>query len=532
MLAGASQKALQEFLKRRHPEYDGKIRHWNFLEATYDGSRDWFKANIFKYLKEGRKEFNDRVARAYRFNHTREIVELIQKYLFKGDITRSEDAPDYAKSFWKRTTRSNLNIDQFIRLVSAVTSQLGRVAVFVDSTKTDNALTLADEKRSGARVYAYFIKPQNILDMGFDDDDGELTWILVAETVRDDKNPITASGKVKVRYRLWTRDAWYLFEVKETRGGARVDVTDSGEVTIGRVPCFFADHLLGENLYTAPSLIDEIAYLDRATANYLSNLDAIIQDQTFSQLAMPAQSVLPGEKGYDALVEAGTKRTFLYDSEGGEPKYLSPDPKQAQLIITVINKIIGEIYHTAGAAGERTKEDNSVGIDNSSGVAKAYDFDKLNSLLTSKAQSLQQIENEMVKLAALWNGEKEPKEDLVSYPETFDVRSLFDEFTVAERLALVAAPDTIRSEQMRQVMDKLFPGIKASVKAKMEAELANWPLDPIEQAKKMMEATTPPEGAGPPTNFPASGKSAPKKKAESEKRQGQVTDKTQKKTAA
>ncbi len=196
---------------------------------------------------------------------------------------------------------------------------------------------------------------------------------------------------MKVRYRLWTKTEWVLFEVKETRGGStRVDIADRGNVAIKRVPCFFADHLIGENLYWAPGLIDEIAYLDRATANYLSNLDAIIQDQTFSQLAMPAQSVLPGEKGYDALIEAGTKRTFLYDSEGGEPKFLSPDPKQAQLIITVVNKIIAEIYQTAGASGERTKQDNAVGIDNSSGVAKAYDFDKLNSLLTSKAQSLQQ----------------------------------------------------------------------------------------------------------------------------------------------
>ena len=48
-----------------------------------------------------------------------------------------------------------------------------------------------------------------------------------------------------------------------------------------------------ESPYFSPSLIDDIAYLDRAVANYLSNLDAIIQDQTFSQLAIPVQSLLP-----------------------------------------------------------------------------------------------------------------------------------------------------------------------------------------------------------------------------------------------
>jgi hypothetical protein len=321
-----------------------------------------------------------------------------------------------------------------------------------------------------------------------------------------------------------------------------VDVTGRGDVAIGRVPCFFADHLIGENLYWAPGLIDEIAYLDRATANYLSNLDAIIQDQTFSQLAMPAQSVLPGEKGYDALIEAGTKRTFLYDSEGGEPKFLSPDPKQAQLIITVINKIIAEIYQTAGASGERTKQDNAVGIDNSSGVAKAYDFDKLNSLLTSKAQSLQQVENKIVELVALWSGETAPEDQLVTYPETFDVRSLFDEFTVAQNLALMDAPQTVRSEQMKQVIEKLFPGIAKAIKDKMIAELKDWPKDPVEQARLMFQATSPEPGApgdtisasrsnGPPTASQASSQSATKKTS-TKGRQGQVTDRTQKKTAA
>lgn len=527
-----SQKVLQEFLKRRHPEYADKLPHWKFCEATYEGGRAWFAKNVFRYIKEGDKEYNDRVARAYRFNHTREVVQLVQKYLFKGTISRKDDAAEIHQDFWKSCTRAGLTIDQFMDLVSSATSTLGRVAVFVDSTKTDDAASKADEKASGARVYAYFVKPQNILDMGFDQDDGELTWILVAETYRDDVDPITSSGAVKVRFRLWTRENWTLFELKDAKGGnPKVEILGTGPVAIGRVPCFFADHILGENLYTAPSLIDDIAYLDRAGANYLSNLDAIIQDQTFSQLAMPAQNVLPGTEAHNQLVDMGTKRVFLYDGEsGGKPEYLSPDPKQAQLIISVVNKIIAEIYNTAGASGERTKEDNAVGIDNSSGVAKAYDFDKLNSLLTSKARSLEESERKMVELVSLWHGETPPEGRQVLYPETFDVRSLFDEFTVAERLSLVDAPKTVRSEQMKQIIEKLFPSVASAIKDKMIVELANWPLDPIEQAKKMFEATSPP------TAFPAgsggtvSGSTKPK--ADAEKRQGQVTDKTQKKTAA
>ncbi|MCP6576658.1 hypothetical protein NL496_28590, partial [Klebsiella pneumoniae] len=82
-----------------------------------------------------------------------------------------------------------------------------------------------------------------------------------------------------------------------------------------------------ESPYFSPSLIDDIAYLDRAVANYLSNLDAIIQDQTFSQLAIPVQSLLPGDENHAKVMEMGTKRVFTYDSESGnQPFYLSPDP--------------------------------------------------------------------------------------------------------------------------------------------------------------------------------------------------------------
>ncbi|AMB48272.1 hypothetical protein [Methylobacterium sp. AMS5] len=529
-----AQKVLQEMLKRRHPDYEGKLPHWNFLQATYEGGREWFKDNVFRYIKEGDKEYKDRLERAYRFNHTREIVELVQKYLFKGSIIRKDDAPKELKDFWANCTRSGLTIDQYIRIISTATSILGRVLVFVDSTKTDDAVSQADEKEQGARVYTYFVRPQNILDMGFHDDDGELLWVFVQETYRDDKDPIYASGKVKVRYRLWTRNEWMLFEIKDVRGSQRVDLLDQGPVAIGRVPCFFADHILGENLYSASGLIDDIAYLDRASANYLSNLDAIIQDQAFSQLAMPAQNVLPGTEAHNALVDMGTKRIFLYDGEGGAaPEYLSPDPRQAQLIITAINKIVAEIYNTAGASGERTKQDNAVGIDNSSGVAKAYDFDKLNSLLTTKAQSLEQVEHQLNELVLLWHKATPLKERVVKYPETFDVRSLFDEFTVAQNLGLIEAPKTIRSEQMKQIVDKLFPGVAEEIKAKMLAELKSWPVDPVERAKQMFEATSPPTGFPAPGGSNASGSSkSPPKNAGKANQQGQVTDKDQKKTAA
>jgi hypothetical protein len=86
---------------------------------------------------------------------------------------------------------------------------------------------------------------------------------------------------------------------------------DTGEHGLGMVPVFPVDCMgQSESPYFSPSLIDDIAYLDRAVANYLSNLDAIIQDQTFSQLAIPVQSLLPGDENHGKVLELGTKRVL------------------------------------------------------------------------------------------------------------------------------------------------------------------------------------------------------------------------------
>ncbi|WP_151708814.1 phage portal protein [Acinetobacter brisouii] len=539
------QKRLKTLVGRRHPKYRDLLPHWNFMCSTYDGGREWFKPNIFRYIKEGDQEFTNRLERAYRFNHTKEVVDLINKYLFKQEITRNEkDAPESLTAFWKRATKSGLSIKDFARQISKKTSQFGRVGIVIDTTRPDGdeeIQTRAQEKASGVKVYAYIVTPQQLLDYSYDEE-GELNWVLIHEIGRDDSDPFTSTGEEIERFRLWTKTNWTLYELergKSVQANKIVEV-GNGAHNLGEVPVILADNIIGDEEYTSSALIDDIAYLDRAVANYLSNLDAIIQDQTFSQLAMPAQNVIPGEDSYNKMVEMGTNRVFLYDGEGGSsPFYLSPDVKQADLIITAVNKIINEIYHTVGLAGERTKQDNAVGIDNSSGVAKAYDFERVNALLAAKADSLEWIENKIACLVMKWSGEEDlyEGESFISYPDNFDTRGLYDEFDISARLMLIDAPDEVRRHQMEAVIDKLFPKLAKDLKQKMLKELKGWPVDPIELANRLTDKNG--EGAlsnvttTNPGKLPTSAATSttkpnkPQTKATTDNRQGQVTKQTQ-----
>ncbi|UBM12767.1 phage portal protein [Cupriavidus metallidurans] len=476
------QKKLLAFLKRRHPLYEEMAPSWVFYEETYEGGRSWFNSNIFKYMREGDDEYAARVHRAYRFNHTREVVDLVNKHLFKMPVARNEDdAPPALQAFWKSATLNNLPIREFMDQVGKRSSTCGRIWLVIDNNYPAGMRTRADEAASGGRIYSYIVRPYNFLDCAWGDD-GMLSWALVREAKRDDSDPLNSTGGQYFVYRLWTRTFSQEFRIqKEGQRGEKVDVYDAVVHDLGLVPIVPVDNFISDNPYDSPSMVADVAFLDRACANYLSNLDAIIQDQTFSQLVIPAQGLLPGSDEEKTLVSMGTKRIFTYNGEGGAaPSYISPDVKQAELILQIVNKIINEIYHSVGLAGERTKQDNAQGIDNSSGVAKAYDFERVNALLANKADALEAAELQIARIVCAWAGQSDQlgTRKLVEYADNFDVRSLYNEFEIAAELQLIQAPDQVRRRQMELVVDKLFPQLKEELKKKMLAELEKWPPQP------------------------------------------------------
>lgn len=477
---------IKNLVKRRHPDYNTHQEHWTFCAATYESELDWFEKNLFQYVKEGTETFDGRLKRAYRFNHTREVVDLTIKYLFKGDIVRATTVPDVIQDFRDSATINKRSLDDHMRYGATLASIYGRVYGVLDSNKTSDVVTRADEKAAGTSVYSYWITPLQALDFAFDDD-GNYEWFLVLEQVREDDDPFESSGDMIDRYRLWGKNSWALYGEVDKKWG----LIDSGEHGLGRVPVVPLDDKPTTEKYSAPALIRDVAYLDRAVANYLSNLDQIVNDQTFSQLIMPAQANLfsnlndatadaDGEftAAYNKMVKLGTSQILLYDGEHGTPPaYISPDPKQASIIVEVITKIINEIYHSIGLAGERTKQDNSMGIDNSSGVAKAFDFDRVSSLLNAKARSLESTERQMQDIVLLYhsrNDDVKKYDNEVVYPATFDVRSMSEELALAADLATLEAPMALRKEHLRQLLDKVFPLLTKETRDEIETSIKSW----------------------------------------------------------
>jgi hypothetical protein len=496
-LIGANSEQLLKLIDRRHPEYADTLEHWDFLESCYRGGRGWIEKNIFTYHKEGKKEFRKRKERAYRFPHSKEVISLVNKYIFKGSIERRapEALPRHIKEFWGAATLLKRPIEDLMETISVWTSTFGRIWVVVDNNVPEGVVSEAQRLESGGRSYGYWIKPQQAYDFAYDAD-GELDWFLHGFFARDDSNPLTSTGAIEEQYRLWTKTFTAVIKVSGSGRDRKAELVGEPKLhELELVPVFPADHLSSEDLYKTAGLIEDVAYMDRAVANYLSNLDVIIQDQTFSQLAIPFQGLLPTDGANDddpeseelnSIQQMGTQRVFAYNAEGGAaPTFISPDVKQAGMIVATVTKIVGEIYHSIGMAGERTKEDNAAGIDNSSGVAKAYDFEKLNAMLAAKARALQNVEKNLVRLVNAWNSEikeLQETEDYVTYPQTFDVRNLADELDNAQRLSVMNAPKKLRQAQMVRTAKKMFPQataeeIKEIIKDIEDEWLKEEPLD-------------------------------------------------------
>ncbi len=186
-------KQIKDLVARRHPEYIKKkstgISSPAHTLAGVPGSMTTFSDTSKKVIRSSRSVWNAPTA-----SITPEVVNLINKYLFKEDIHRNvEEAPEPIQKFWKRATRQNVSIDGFMSALDLQSSIYGRVWVVVDSTMDSDAESVADEKKKDVRAYAYWISPQQMLDMAWDDD-GNLIWALIVEVARDDQDPFTSSG--------------------------------------------------------------------------------------------------------------------------------------------------------------------------------------------------------------------------------------------------------------------------------------------------------------------------------------------------
>lgn len=469
-----SEKQIKDLVARRHPEYASSIEHWKFCSLSYEGGKGYVcKDNLFRFYKEGDKEFTDRLKRTYRANHTRRVVETVNEFLFRQLPQRDSSTPETLKSFWDRVTRDGLPINSFMGEIDKQLSVYGIVYVVVDRPAApDDPLN----SRRLALPYCYITPPTHMLDAGYNDD-GEMVWCLIAEDYRDDADPLASTGKQYIRFRLWTDSEWYLFGPDDpVNKPEKFVLLDHGEHSLGIVPVIKVTSENGRR-YSSTSLISDVVYMDRALMNYGALLDEILYEQTFSQLTMPAESVLPGSKEQDQMIAAAKNRIFLYaaTAASAKPEFISPDASQAQLIISWMTHLMKQIYAVTGTDYEGNSQASSKGKEYSSGVVRSLDRASIENTLKRRAVILESTENKLAELVMLWMGEDtDIDENWVRYPDHFDTRSLKTDLDVGQALYDMTAPVMVLRQHFKYLVEKLFPRLKPDELDEIKDEIDEW----------------------------------------------------------
>jgi hypothetical protein len=459
--------AQRTLLDNRHPDYARLAPEWQFWQQSYEGGALYQEAgHLFRFPKETRSNYVERLKRASRMNFTRQVLDLLIQYLSKEVPERKKDqAPKAVLDFWEDADRKGTTIDDFMKDVALLAGLFGSYYVMVDKP-ADVAENKLEQDARKLKPYAYGINPLDVLDLVHDTTSGEIVQVLIREYVRGPVSLLESrdSDTLQERFRLWVKTdegiLWILFR-QDAEGNP--EELERGLASIQRIPLVEVKRIGG-------SVIADIATLDRKVYNYDSLLDQILYEQTFSTLRLPWNGRM--EEFYEQWeLTLGTKSILPYDpTAGAAPDFIAPDSSQGELILKAIDQAVIQIYRaknlldTVGASLPKSTT--------ASGIARGYDFEKLNAGLATFADNLEKAEEELAVLVSLWEGVNETlPPDLIDYPDAFDVKTLLQALEEARLLAQSVASDTFRKLMQKRLVKKAVPKLDTAEFMTVMAEI-------------------------------------------------------------
>jgi hypothetical protein len=453
-----AKKKTQGMQDRTHPLYRQYIREWNFYEESAQGGKEYYsnEENLYSHrLEDQAGDYQDRLDRVYYLNYCSLVCAIYADYIFKEIVRRP---PDAKLDGWRiNTDGRGTDVDTFMNHVSYLSSVYGQVHVVVDSpyAKDINVplhVYKADQERFNP--YSVIVVPQDLRDWSVDEF-GNYNWVLIRSRGFHDMDP-SKERTDDTTFRLITRDKWEIYNAKGMK--IRSGKNDLGEVYM--TTCYNSDtnlDIIGE------SLIKDISRINRVIYNWCSNIDEMIERQTFSQLVMPEDpqaQLEESDEGGDPLRVIGTSQIFTFPSTAGHPPaFISPDRQQIDAIWKMIQQHIDKIYELAGLG---TVGSQSKFLSQRSGISQAYQFLSINSSLARKAKKLEKTENDIEKLVLKWQNQEDQTEP-VEYPTQFDILSL--EETMESTFGIVGQnfSTTLNIELLQTLAKKAAPVLPTEV---------------------------------------------------------------------
>jgi len=447
----AQEKSMKDELLEKHEDYTASIKAWNFYEASYEGGDRFINLVIKQHTRESNENFQKRKEDAIYVNFPKEIVDIFSFYLTEKPVLRrlgSLDKNNLWSIFKDDCDLEGTNFDVYMNRVGTIAAVYGSVGVLVDKPIGNGVPIQTRNDEIENRIYPYcatYTRP-NIFDWEYRRDPQTGRRMLVYLKLAEDGGDITR----------WYPNRWERWTFPKTEEGKELDpiMIDAGENRLGEIPFVWAEnlkHLSKKDLGVAD--VTEISKVSASITRNFSHGEEVIEWAAFPMLLEPM-----GPDDGDEASEAGPMAVKEFDPEtpNAKPEWLESkvfEPIQA--VKDWIDKKIDLIFQMAHLEGvhavEKSKEARSA-------VALRLEFNQLWSVLSSKAENLNEAELKIIWYWLKWQQETDLYSGIeISRSKDFSVDDLSQSlYNLKESMKMVVSK-TFNKLAQKKIVKMVMP---------------------------------------------------------------------------
>jgi hypothetical protein len=396
--------------------YTPPSSQYTFLEDAYTGGGGFKDGSyLMPHPRETPDKYIARKQMAYYLNYVKVVVNSLTEPIFRKPAVRDwgnrKQDTDLFSMFMLDVDGNNTSIEKFMKRVAHI-AQLNAVAFIVVDNEPEQPATRAQAIKTRSFPYMFVIKPQQVTEWKVDKR-GRIT-----KFVYEVYSSSSSGGAIDEKETwTWTPTEW------SVRVGDSVTQSSHSLKQVPVVPVFASEE--DPNNLLPESEIYQIAKANLAIFNICSELREVLRNQAFSILTYPITGKIGAEEALELVV--GTENVLPFDGESkSPPSFISPPVDPVTQLQAELKRLIEEIYRQASLL-------SVTGVQvQSSGVAKAWDFDQTNQVLSDLANSCEHAEVKVAKLFELWTNDT--VDFVCNYPDDFgivDIIAKLDEVTKA-----------------------------------------------------------------------------------------------------
>ena len=425
----------RDFLTKKHQLYKDNITNWEFYIRSYLGGNDYRNGYyLHRYILETPEEYELRVRHTPIDNHCRNVIQIYSSFLWRVPPSRdygSLTGDPQLEAFLTDADLDGRSFNSVMRDLQINASIYGNCWAIVDKPQV-NTKTRAEELQQDIRPYLSIYTPENIVNWNYSRAlSGKffLNLLVVIEDINTERAII----------KVFTPEDISTFEVKNyMREYSKQDIRLLDEVInpLNRIPAVNLYNQKSHKRGIGISDLSDIAEMQKSIYNDYSEKEQLIRLANHPSLVKTPN--------VEASAGAGSIIEMPEDMDANlKPYIIQPSGQNLEGIMKCIHNKIEAIDRIAHMGSVRATESKIA-----SGVALQTEFQLLNARLSEKADHLENVEDNIWNLFALW--QNKTWDGVIDYPDTFDIRDWASDLQFLQ----TAKASGVKSESFAKEIDK------------------------------------------------------------------------------